>query len=188
MCLALIVLSASSLWAENRQISTGEKALNFGLVYAAQWGTYYISQHETIREKGSFRNWYTNIGKAHLDKDSYDFNLVLHTVSGSNYVLWFRSRGYSRISSLFWSTFSSFMFEFTIETITEPPSYQDLYQTPILGAVVAFPLDYLSVYFLKKKHWAFKTLGYLLNPYRLVPGSMIRISKENAMLQIGARF
>lgn len=149
-------------WATWKQVS---------LLYAGQWSYYLIGQGENLKENGNLRNWARNPGNPHFDKDFYDFNLVMHTMTGTLYYGYYRSYGNSRPRSLALSTLSVLLFEFTIETGTERPSFQDIYQTPVLGAVVGMGMEDLSLLCLESRYAPVRGLGYLLNPFTLVPGS-----------------
>lgn len=153
------------------EFPTNEKLLNFGVVYAAQWAYYLVLQRETIDKEGSFHNWTHFPFSPHFDKDSFDYNLFKHTLTGQYYYLWFRSRGYTETSAFMWTFISSLAFEFTVETITERPSYQDIYQTPVFGTVAGIGVEKLSRYFHGRDTWWGHTLGYLLNPFTLIPTS-----------------
>ena len=142
-----------------------------GLLYAGQWAYYLTFQGENVRDNGSFHNWYTNMPSPHFDKDSYDFNLILHSGTGALYYGYYRAYGNSLGRSLALSTASVLLFEFTIESVTERPSFQDIYQTPVLGALVGMSVERLSLFCLASDWKGVRGLGYLLNPYTLVPGS-----------------
>ncbi|MBN1531287.1 MAG: DUF3943 domain-containing protein [Spirochaetes bacterium] len=157
-------------------ITLRERFVNVGIVYAFQWVYYFAFQWETIRKHGSFRNWYTNIYQPHFDKDSFDYNLIGHTLSGTCYYLFFRSRGYSKSGSLLWGFAAHLLFEFTIEVVTEQPSIQDMFQTPVLGALVGMTLEYLSCRLLSMPYTIAHIAGYILNPFALLPGSNYRFS------------
>lgn len=148
--------------------SPGGPLLHLGIMYLGQWGFYSVSQYENIRNNGSFKNWYRNMASLHMDKDSYDYNLIKHTIAGSYYFLFYRSRGYSPVKSFFLSTASVILFEFTIETTTEKPSIQDIYQTPVLGAVLGAGIDAASLYLIRSRYLPLRIIGYILNPFRLV--------------------
>lgn len=139
-----------------------------GLMYVGQWGYYVTFQNEGIRNDGSFKNWYTGPANMHFDKDSYDYNLILHTVAGAISYGYYRGFGNSKGESLLLSTISQFMFEFTIETITEPPSVQDMYQTPIWGAILGVALEEGSLWLLNRQNWTAKALGIIINPFALM--------------------
>lgn len=146
-----------------------EKFLNFGAVYLSQWAFYLYSQEDVIREHGSFHNYYNNALGPRFDKDSFEYNIFKHSLVGNYYYLFYRSRGYTEKNSFFWSFMSSLAFEFTIETATEKPSYQDIYQTPVFGAVVGIGFEKLSFYFHEWETWYGSLLGFIVNPMTLIP-------------------
>jgi hypothetical protein len=155
----------------NSEIPGIEKALNFGAVYVVQWGFYLTTQKKEIDKHGSFDNWLHNPTRPHPDKDSFDYNLVKHSLVGNYYYLFYRSRGYSERSSFLWSMLSSLAFEFTIETVTEPPSFQDIYQTPVFGTVLGVGSEKLSLYLHSlDTRWG-HVLGYIFNPFSLLPST-----------------
>ena len=55
----------------NPQIPFSKKAIDFGIVYAVQWAIYGVTQHETIRDHGSFRNMIEYPFSPHFDKDDF---------------------------------------------------------------------------------------------------------------------
>lgn len=153
----------------SQEIPDIEKTANFGIVYVTQWTFYFLTQKSEIEEHGSFENWLKHPFEVHVDKDSFDFNLFRHTFVGHYYFLFYRSRGYSLESSFVWSFLSSSAFEFTIETVTERPSMQDLHLTPVLGTVVGIGVEKLSLYLHSLDNWYSHALGYLVNPFALFP-------------------
>lgn len=150
-------------------INTKAKVQNFGVVYGAQWGFYLLSQKETIEDEGSFENWYQNPFKPGFDKDTFDYNLIKHSLVGNYYYLFYRSRGYTVKDAFFWSFMSSLAFEFTIETVTEIPSYQDIYQTPVFGVLLGIGFEKTSEFFHSWDTWYGDLFGYLFNPMTLIP-------------------
>lgn len=150
-------------------LSIKEKTINFGIVYGAQWTYYLLEQQSIIEDHGSLQNWLEYPLQPHFDNDSFDYNIFKHALTGNYYYLWYRSRGYDIRTSFMWSFISSLAFEFTIETITERPSYQDIYQTPVFGAVLGIGFENLSRYFHSWDTWYGHGLGYILNPFTLVP-------------------
>jgi Domain of unknown function (DUF3943) len=151
------------------EFSTREKAINFGTVYGAQWTYYLIGQNAEIKDHGNLDHWWKNPFSPHFDKDSFDYNIFKHSLTGNYYFLFYRSRGYTEQNAFIWSFLSSLAFEFTIETITERPSWQDIYQTPVFGTVVGMGSERLSRYLHSKGTWWGNTLGYILNPFTLLP-------------------
>lgn len=169
-------LPAGEQWATWKQV---------GALYAGQWGYYVVGQREALAEHGSLRNWIRHPVDPHFDKDFYDFNLVLHTLTGSLYYGYYRAFGSSARRSLALSTVSVLLFEFTVETATERPSYQDIYQTPVLGAVVAMGMEELSMVLVESPHAPVRALARVLNPFLLVPGASWRVHLEPALTTHG---
>lgn len=161
-----LLLPASAFSQE--RVSSYERMTNFGAVYGTQWSVYMINQRSTIEKKGSFKNWYSNPFSPHFDNDSFDYNIFQHSLSGAAYFLFYRARGYRQVDAFLWSMISSLAFEFTIETITERPSWQDMYQTPVYGTILGLGVEKLSNTFYDTQTWWGKALGTIVNPFRLV--------------------
>jgi hypothetical protein len=145
-----------------------EYAQNFGLMYVGQWAFYYVSQKDIIEKHGSFDNWIHHPTEPVFDKDSFDYNIFKHSLAGQYYYLFYRHQGYSEMESFAWTFISSLAFEFTVETVTEKPSYQDIYQTPIYGTIVGMGTERLSNYLLSQDSAALHILGYIFNPFNLL--------------------
>ncbi len=164
-------VSSPELIHINRDISFNETLVNLGLVQAVFLGGYVIGQYDNIKENGSFKNWYTNMTKTHFDKDSYDYNIITHIGNAHYAYLFYRSRGHTKINSFVLTTIGSTVFEFLIETVTEPPSIQDLWQTPVLGSLLGMCTESLSLYLLNRNHIVTDVLGYIFNPFTILPFS-----------------
>jgi len=160
-------LALESKSTEAAEIPNTEIVLNFTAVYAAQWTIYAIDQRSIISKHGSFRNWYQYPFQPVFDKDNFDFNLVRHSIAGNYYYLFYRYRGYSMKNAFIWSVISSLAFEFTVETVTEKPSIQDIYQTPVLGTVVGIGMENLSQLLHSTDTTVGSIFGYILNPFTL---------------------
>lgn len=163
------------------------------MVYAAQWTYYLVVQKKEIEKYGSFDNWLNYPRNPHYDRDSFEYNLYRHTLAGQYYYLFYRSRGYSEQNAFIWSTLSSFAFEFTIETVTERPSYQDLYQTPVYGTVLGVGVEKLSNYLHDSETWLGHLAGYILNPFTLLPPTFeiigsVKYHSDQIALQVGWEF
>ena len=162
--------------AEN--IPGGERALNFTYMYLTQWVGYAITQKGNIEDHGDVRNLWKNPIHPHFDKDSFDYNLILHPLVGNYYYLFYRSRRYNEVDSFFWTFTSSLAFEFAIETLTERPSIQDIYQTPVLGTLMGMGLERLSNALHSLDAWPARALGYVINPYTIFPFSRYGFKAE----------
>lgn len=157
--------------AANPHLTSGEIAFNFGLVYVADWAFYIATQHETILDDGSFQNWATNWYQPHFDNDSFEYNIFKHSIVGQAYYQFYRSRGYEVKRAFLWSFASSLAFEMFIETVTERPSFQDIYQTPVYGTILGIGLEKLSQVCHRTETGLGHVCGYLLDPFTLLPKS-----------------
>lgn len=151
----------------DRDHTREENLNNLAGIYAVTWVLYPLTQLGTVKEQGSLRNYRNNFGKIVFDKDEPFWNWFVHPISGSQLFLFYRSRGYSRSESLTMSFISSSLFEFTVEIYTEPASVQDLYQTPVLGAVLGLGIEKFSLYLLNSGNVFGKFFGHLINPQTL---------------------
>jgi hypothetical protein len=156
---------------EKKDIPKTKLLKNFGVNYALQWSFFYLQQHEAIKDHGSLRNMGNYLFSPHFDRDNLETNIIQHSMAGASYYLYYRSKGYSQAQAFLWTNLSSLAFEFTVETLTERPSYQDLILTPTLGTAVGFLGEKLSLYFHEKKVWPARILGFIFNPFSAMPGS-----------------
>jgi hypothetical protein len=152
----------------DREHTWQEDINNIGFIYAASWVTYFLSQPVTFLEEGSFEKYADNFGELVFDNDEPFWNWIVHPYSGSQLYLFYRADGYSQIDSIKMAFISSSLFEFFVEIYTEPASYQDLYQTPVLGSILGITFEKVSLYLLNTGHPAAQFFGYLLNPYPLL--------------------
>lgn len=70
------------------------------------------------------------------DKDDWPLNYIGHPIAGSYYYNALRSQNASRFHSFLFSTAQSFIWEYIIEGVAEPPSAQDLIITPVVGSLL----------------------------------------------------
>lgn len=148
--------------------TAGDYALNFGAVYVAQWSVYLLTQEKTIADHGSWDNFINYPGRPEFDKDSFDYNIFKHALAGQYYYLFYRYRGYSETEAFAWTFLSSLAFEFAVETYTEPPSIQDIYQTPVFGTLVGMGFERVSHRLRGQDSAWMRALGYALNPFTLL--------------------
>ena len=152
---------------KDRDHTTSESAKIVTLLYGLNWIGYYLSQPDEFRENGSWENYKRNFGEIVFDKDAPFWNLMVHPLTGSQMYLFFRANGYSQQDSFFMSVLQSTLFEFTIEIYTEPASVQDLYQTPVLGSILGYGIEKLSLNLLNSGTRWKKYLGHIINPWTL---------------------
>lgn len=71
------------------------------------------------------------------DKDGPFVNFVLHPISGSIYYQAARISGYGKLQSFGYSVLmSTFFWEYGVESVFEIPSWNDLWATPVIGALI----------------------------------------------------
>ncbi|MBF0364865.1 MAG: DUF3943 domain-containing protein [Oligoflexia bacterium] len=136
-------------------------------LYVISWGTYYMGQENIFREEGSFAKYRKNMFHPVFDKDNPYWNWGMHPLTGSQLYLFYRANGYTRMNALGMTFLQSAFFEFTTEVYTEPPSYQDLYQTPILGAILGYGLEKISLVLINSEWQIARVVGHILNPSTL---------------------
>ena len=157
--------------SETADIPGLSRLRNFSYLYVGQWGAYFLTQRGTIQERGSFNNWRQNPFRPHFDFDGFNYNVFAHSIVGQLYYQYYRSRGYSEGASFLWTFLSSAAFEFSIETVTERPSFQDVYQTPVFGTLVGMGFERISLFLHSTDFWPARVLGYIFNPFSLIPNS-----------------
>lgn len=161
-------------------------------MYTAQWSVYLLTQEDGIREHGSWKNFFKHMSEPTFDKDSFDYNIYKHTLVGQYYYLFYRFRGYSQGDAFLWTFLSSLAFEFAVETYTERPSIQDIYQTPIYGTLLGMAAERTSNYLHSRDSVLLKGLAYIINPFTILAhldvGLSPRIQKDSVGLQATWRF
>ncbi len=93
---------------------------------------------QRLRETNMFDNYIANIKAGPVwDNDPPIMNYVAHPIAGAATYTLARSNGRSPLESFGYSfAMSTFFWEYGFEALIEPPSYQDLIITPIIGAVL----------------------------------------------------
>lgn len=151
----------------DRRHSTEESLKHIAAIYGVTWVVYPLTQPDVVRKKGSWENYRRNFGQLVFDKDEPFWNWFVHPISGSQLYLYYRANGYNRIDSMGMAFISSTLFEFTVEIYTEPASVQDLYQTPVIGSLLGYGLENLSMYLLNSGNAFSRVLGHIINPATL---------------------
>jgi len=151
----------------DRDHSLKEDVGHLSIVFGLSVSIYFATQWKTIKNTGSTQKYKDNFGRVTFDKDEPIWNFLAHPYVGSQMYLFYRARGYSKHESLKMALIQSSLFEFLIENYTERPSIQDLYKTPILGAMLGYGLEKLSLYFLNSDNSLAKILGHAMNPSTL---------------------
>jgi hypothetical protein len=79
------------------------------------------------------------------DDDDWQINYVGHPIAGSLYYNSLRSQGASIFHSFLFATAQSFIWEYFIEATAEKPSTQDIFVTPIVGAILGESTHRLTI-------------------------------------------
>lgn len=104
-----------------------------------------------------------------MDQDDWQMNYVGHPLAGALYYNTIRSQNASWFHSFLFSTAQSFIWEYVIEGIAEPPSIQDLIITPISGTIFGEACHQLTMS-MRKNGFSFveKVVTLVLNPMFVV--------------------
>ena len=144
-----------------------ENFTHWGTLFTLETVFYYFNQHAAISDHGSAHNWRKNFGRLTLDKDEPYWNWMAHPYVGSQIYLYYRANGYDQFHALKMTVVQTALFELIIENYTERPSYQDLYQTPVLGSMLGYGLERLSLKMLNSDYRILRAFGHILNPWTL---------------------
>jgi hypothetical protein len=109
----------------------GYQGVAIGVLYAlpssvSGWNNKDISLHE----------WWDNVRNPSWDGDGPFMNYLAHPYWGAAYYIRARERGFNRPASFAVSVALSTLYEFGVEAFFEPPSYQDLIVTPVVGSLI----------------------------------------------------
>jgi hypothetical protein len=148
-------------------------AIDTAVISAVTWGST-LAFNENIRDgvtSSSGKQWLDNISQAPEWNDGSDAvtNYVSHPLLGATWFLIYRSRGHGFIASSLGLIFQSFWLEYAIEGPHNVPSAHDMVITPLIGIPVGYGLDTLSLYLLKQEDRPLHYLGYVFNPFHLLP-------------------
>ena len=104
-------------------------------------GVFYFLPEDFIgyssdQKKISANKYWRQVRDPRFDRDSFWINFIAHPYWGSTFYTRARERGFDRIESFGYSVLLSTMFEFLSEAWYEPPSYNDLMVTPVLGSLI----------------------------------------------------
>jgi hypothetical protein len=148
-------------------------AIDTAVISSVTWGAT-LAFNQNIRDgvtSSSGKQWLENISQAPECHDGIDSvtNYVAHPLLGASWFLAYRSRGHGVIASSLGLIFQSIWLEYAIEGAHNVPSAHDMVFTPLIGIPLGWGLDTLSVYLLKKQDTRWRYLGYVFNPFHLLP-------------------
>ncbi len=150
-----------------RKHSLGAVTLQVAGIYALSWAIYPITQPTTFFEEGKWSAYKDNFGRLVWDKDEPFWNWMMHPISGSQLYLFYRAHGHTRWNSVGLTFISQALWEFTVETYTEPASFEDNYVTSVWGPILGYGLENLSMHLLNRGTPVAKFFGHLINPSTL---------------------
>jgi len=149
--------------------------IDTGVITIVTWGAV-LAINSNIRNgvlDSTSEEWRENISQWPEWNDGSDAvtNYLSHPMLGALEFLAYRSRGHGLLASGAGVVFQTFMLEYAIEGPYNVPSAKDLLITPLIGIPVGYGLDTLSLYLLKKEETPLRYLGYVANPFNLLPTS-----------------
>jgi hypothetical protein len=112
----------------------GLQVLVVGLLYLLP--EIVTSWSDEQKDAYDFQRWVDNVKNPVWDKDNWYLNYLVHPYWGATYYVRGRERGLSKFDSFLFSVFLSTVYEFGVEALFEPPSYQDLIITPLAGSLL----------------------------------------------------
>jgi len=84
----------------------------------------------------SLEKWKENVTNPVWDDDEWWVNYILHPYWGATYYIRARERGFERTQSFWYSVLLSTLYEYGVEALFEPVSFQDLIVTPVAGSLL----------------------------------------------------
>lgn len=174
ICTAVVV---SFLWvnmvgAQTRKVYTPvsrphtwkEKIMDFSIMYVVLWAGYAATQPDVVA-KIQFKDFYENVfekGAVLWDGDEYYWNFIAHPYVGSEYYLYFRSRGYAPKWAFVNSAITSTIFELFVETFSEPFSVNDFVITPVVGSSIGWLRERAGLKLVNSDRKFNRFLGHIL--------------------------
>jgi hypothetical protein len=143
----------------------GYQALAFGILYVSPESVSNWSVEQ--KHNYDFSKWTRNVSHPHVDADVWWINYVAHPYCGMAYYLDARGRGFGRWGSFAFSFFASGLYEFGTEAFAEKPSIQDIFVTPIGGALLGIAFEGVWGDLVAKggsRNWAESALLLLIDP------------------------
>ncbi len=154
---------------KERDHTIKEQFVDIAIIFGIATTFYPITQPEILDgSTGSWKKYRRNFGRLVFDQDERFWNFFVHPFTGSQMYLYYRAKGYSKIDSMKMNFISSALFEFVVETFSEPASMQDLFNTPVLGSIFGLGIESLSFYLLNSGSTLGKIVGHIINPCTLM--------------------
>ncbi len=148
----------------SRSHSWKERSIDAGVMFTALWAGYYLGQPDTVALIQG-EDWVDNIfekGAVLWDGDEWYWNFAAHPWVGSEYYLYFRSRGYAPKWSFFGSVMTSTTFEILVETFSEPFSVNDFIITPVVGSAIGYGREKAAMRLLHSDNKFYRGVGHVM--------------------------
>ena len=133
-------------------------------MFVALWAGYAATQPETVA-KISWESWRENVfekGAVLYDGDWWVVNFVGHPYIGSEYYLYFRSRGYAPRWAFVGCLATSTLFEAVVESTSVPFSTNDFVVTPVLGSLLGYGREKAALRLLNTDSKFNRFIGHVL--------------------------
>ena len=146
-----------------------EKAADMGVMFVALWVGYAATQPDVVA-KISLNSWEENAlirGGVLYDKNLWVINFVGHPYVGSEYYLYFRSRGYAPKWAFVGCLATSTIFEAVVESTSQPFSTNDFVVTPLAGALIGYGREKAAYRLLNTNSEFNRFIGHVLYPETL---------------------
>lgn len=163
----------------------GLQVLMVGLLYLLPESVTTWSNKQ--KDEYDLQRWVDNVTNPVWDEDNWYLNYLVHPYWGATYYVRGRERGLSKFDSFLFSVFLSTVYEFGVEALFEPPSYQDLIITPLAGSL-------LGLYFEKvrddikakgdRQRWYDKAALILTDPIGVASNFIDRLLGIRSSLEI----
>lgn len=146
-----------------------EKALDMGVMFVALWAGYAATQPDVVA-KISWESWEQNAlvrGAVLYDRNLWVINFVGHPYVGSEYYLYFRSRGYAPKWAFIGCMATSTVFEAAVESTSQPFSTNDFVVTPLTGILIGYGREKAAYRLLNTNSKFNRFFGHVLYPETL---------------------
>jgi hypothetical protein len=137
---------------------------------------------QEAKDSYSFERWKDNVSYPVWDDDKWYVNYVLHPYWGATYYIRARERGFDRTQSFWYSAILSLLYEYGAEALFEPVSVQDLFVTPMAGALLGeYVFSPIREWVRAKDqlHWPDKAVLLLTDPLGVLNAATDRLLRVN---------
>ena len=148
----------------SRSHTVKEEAFDMGVMVVALWAGYAATQYDVV-SRVTPEHWNEHlfkVGAVGYDQDWWVVNFIGHPYVGSEYYLYFRSRGYAPKWAFVGCLATSTIFEAAVESATEPFSTNDFVVTPIFGSLLGYAREKAALRLLQTNSEFNRVIGHIL--------------------------